>query len=74
MGLANDVASWEKEKRTYDTAKVLHVIAVQVIKEFSNLTSYEAAMKIACASQQQREVYLDAEVDRLMKRLYLRRN
>lgn len=65
--MANDLGSWEKEKRAYDTGKVLYLInAVEVVKDLFKLSSYSAAIAMTQAFQLQIEVEIDAEIERLI--------
>ncbi|KAJ6009039.1 hypothetical protein N7522_004055 [Penicillium canescens] len=44
VSVANDLGSWEKEKKAFDTGKVLYMInAVDVVKDLFKLPSYSAA-------------------------------
>ncbi|KAJ6050909.1 hypothetical protein N7460_001443 [Penicillium canescens] len=67
VSVANDLGSWEKEKRAYDSGKVLYLInAVDVVKNLFHLPSDRAAVAITEALQLQIEVDIDAEIQRMV--------
>ncbi|KAJ5172263.1 hypothetical protein N7492_004856 [Penicillium capsulatum] len=67
LAVANDLGSWEKEKRAYDTGKVLYLInAVDVVKNLFHLPSDRAAISMTEALQLQIEVDIDAEIQRMI--------
>jgi len=67
ISVANDLASWEKEKKAFDAGKVLYMInAVHVVKNLFRLASDGAAVAMTQAFQLQIEVEIDAEIERLV--------
>lgn len=67
MCIGNDLASWEKEKRAYDTGNVLHLLnSVAIAKDLFYLSTDEAAMAMVEALQLQIEVDIDTEIQRMM--------
>ncbi|OJJ32700.1 hypothetical protein ASPWEDRAFT_174147 [Aspergillus wentii DTO 134E9] len=64
--LQNDIASFEKEKRAFDTGKAHTFInCVHVVKTLMGV-SYEDALELSLAAQLQTETKLDTEIDRLI--------
>jgi hypothetical protein len=67
VSVANDLGSWEKEKRAYDTGKVLYLInAVDVVKNIFGLPMDRAAVAMTQALQLQIEVDIDDEIQRMV--------
>lgn len=67
--MANDLGSWEKEKRAFDTGKVLYMInAIDVVKDLFKLSSYTAAIGMTQAFQLQIEVEINSEIERMIIR------
>ncbi|KAJ5986379.1 hypothetical protein N7451_010744 [Penicillium sp. IBT 35674x] len=67
VSIANDLGSWEKEKKAYDLKKVLYMInVVSVIKDLFRLPTYHAAVAIAQSLQFQIETEIDLEIERLI--------
>lgn len=67
VSIANDLGSWEKEKRAYDTGKVLYLInAVEVTKQLLSLSTYNEAVAITQGLQFEIECKIDKEVQRLV--------
>lgn len=68
MSIANDLGSWDKEKKAYDTGKVLYLInAVDVVKNLFSLPTFDAAIAMTQALQFQIECEIDAEIQQLME-------
>ncbi|KOS18748.1 Fusicoccadiene synthase [Escovopsis weberi] len=66
ISIANDVFSWEKEKRDYDEKKVLYLInTVDVCRRVLGLASHDAALTMTQALLFQIERELDNEIARL---------
>lgn len=64
--MANDLGSWAKEKKAYDTGKVIYMInAVDVVKALLCLPTDESAVAMTQAFQLQIEIGMDAEIQRL---------
>lgn len=67
VSVANDLGSWEKEKKAYDSGKVLYLInAVDVVRNLFRLSSDRAAVAMTEALQLQIEVDIDTEIQRLI--------
>ncbi|PLB41613.1 terpene synthase family protein [Aspergillus candidus] len=66
VSVANDLGSWAKEKKAYDTGKVIYMInAVDVVKALLCLPTDESAVAMTQAFQLQIEIGMDAEIQRL---------
>jgi len=67
VSLVNDLASYDKEKRAYDSGKVCYLInAVDVVHRLFSLASPAAAKALAYAMQLQVEAEMEAELGRLV--------
>ncbi|OJJ33320.1 hypothetical protein ASPWEDRAFT_30406 [Aspergillus wentii DTO 134E9] len=67
VSIANDLGSWEKEKRAFDTGKVLYMInAVDVVKNLFRLPTNASAVAMTQALQLQIETEIDDEIQRMM--------
>ncbi|XHF98078.1 hypothetical protein AWENTII_001648 [Aspergillus wentii] len=65
--IVNDLGSWAKEKRAYDSGKAAYLInAVDVMKQLLRLQSDSNSVSMTYAFQLQLECDLDAEIERLM--------
>lgn len=68
VSVANDLGSWKKEKRAYDTGQVLYLInAVDVVKTLFCLETDRAAVAMTEALQLQIEVDVDMEIQRMIE-------
>ncbi|KAF3482463.1 uncharacterized protein GIQ15_05222 [Arthroderma uncinatum] len=66
--IANDLGSWEKEKKAYDTGAAIYLInAVDVVRQQLNLSSFDAAMDMTRGLLFQVECEIDEELERLMR-------
>ncbi|XP_044717143.1 putative Aristolochene synthase [Hirsutella rhossiliensis] len=67
VSVANDLGSWEKEKKAYDTGKVLYLInAVDVVKRLFSLDTFDAAVAVTQGLQFQIECEIEAELQQLI--------
>ncbi|KAI9047118.1 hypothetical protein LZ554_009191 [Drepanopeziza brunnea f. sp. 'monogermtubi'] len=67
VSLVNDLASYDKEKRAYDSGNVCYLInAVDVVQRLLALPSSAAAKSLAYAMQLQVEAEMKEELDRLV--------
>lgn len=67
VSIANDLGSWEKEKKAFKSKKVLYMInVVHVIKDLFKLPTDHAAVAMAQSLQLQIETEIDLEIERLM--------
>lgn len=68
VSVANDLGSWAKEKRAYETGQVLYLInAVDVVKKLFNLSMDRAAVAMTEALQLQIEVDTDVDIQRMIQ-------
>ncbi|XWW97527.1 hypothetical protein V2A60_005511 [Cordyceps javanica] len=67
ISVVNDIASWEKEKKAYDTGKVLYLInTVAEVKKLFSLDSYESAIRVTLGLQFHIECEIDREIQALI--------
>ncbi|KAF3396683.1 hypothetical protein DPV78_008181 [Talaromyces pinophilus] len=67
VSVANDLGSWQKEKKAFDIGNVLYMInAVAVTKDVFNLASFEAAVAMTQALQFQIECDIDTELQQMI--------
>ncbi|KAK5995386.1 Terpene cyclase 6-like protein [Cladobotryum mycophilum] len=67
LSVANDLGSWDKEKKAYEAGRVLYLInTVDTTKTFLKLRSNDAAVAMAYALQLQFETEMDDEIQRLI--------
>jgi hypothetical protein len=67
MVVVNDISSWMKERRQYDSGEFKRLInAVEVMKQYISLSSYDAAKAMTYAFQLQLECDIDIEIQRLL--------
>lgn len=67
VSVANDLASWEKEKSAFDSGKAVYLInTVAVVMELLGLPTVTAAIALTKALQLQMECEIDEEVQRLI--------
>ncbi|KFZ14995.1 hypothetical protein V502_05825 [Pseudogymnoascus sp. VKM F-4520 (FW-2644)] len=65
--IANDLASWEKEKEAYDNVKVLYMInTVDVVKQLFSLATFDTALAMTQAFQFQVECDIDDGIQQLI--------
>ncbi|PFH57673.1 hypothetical protein XA68_14701 [Ophiocordyceps unilateralis] len=68
IAVANDLSSWEKEKKAYDCGEVLYMInIVDIVKQLFSLSTFEAAVAVAEVLQLQMECEIDEEIERLVR-------
>lgn len=66
VSVANDLASWDKEKRAYETGKVLYLInTVDITQRLLSLPNDRAAIAITYAFQLEIERDIDSEIEEL---------
>ncbi|KFY93583.1 hypothetical protein V500_03648 [Pseudogymnoascus sp. VKM F-4518 (FW-2643)] len=67
VSVANDLASWEKEKKAYDAGKVMYMInTVDVVKQLFNLATFDTAVAMTQAFQFQIECDIDDKIQQLV--------
>lgn len=67
ISIANDLASWEKEKEAYDNVKVLYMInTVDVVKQLFSLATFDTALAMTQAFQFQVECDIDDKIQQLI--------
>ncbi|KFY94603.1 hypothetical protein V500_03145 [Pseudogymnoascus sp. VKM F-4518 (FW-2643)] len=67
ISIANDLASWGKEKIAYDNVKVLYMInTVDVVKQLFSFATFDAALAMTQAFQFQVECDIDDKIQQLI--------
>ncbi|KAJ5216389.1 uncharacterized protein N7498_002796 [Penicillium cinerascens] len=67
ISIANDLGSWEKEKKAFESKKVMYMInVVSVIKDLLRLRTDHAAVAMTQSLQFQIETEIDVEIERLI--------
>jgi hypothetical protein len=67
VSIMNDLASWEKEKKAYDTGKMFYLInTVEVARQLLGLPTYKAAVEIVQGLLFQVECQIDEEIQHLI--------